>query len=203
MAKSRRNLTMSDSDSPRPAKKAKFEKPSTNLDYWDDAVAHLTGGSDTVMTDLISKYSSDGKAVLKANGDPFRTIVKAIVGQQISVKAADAVWKRFEAKVGATEGGTVRCVIFFELLKASQRVFVNLKVLYTFDRPDVVASADVLDLKEVGLSMRKAEYIRGIGTNLYNFSSDFQINFCDMWIFCIFQCKFSVKERQFQFAQLV
>ena len=104
-------MSGNDVDSPPvPAKRAKLEAPTSNLEYWDDAVAHLTGGSDAVMTYLIEKYSTDGKAVLKANGDPFRTIIKAIVGQQISVKAADAVWKRLEAKVGVTKDGSIRCV---------------------------------------------------------------------------------------------
>ena len=55
---------------------------------------------DEVMAELVRKYGSEGEAVLQANGNPFRTIVKAVVGQQISVKAADAVWKRLEAKLG-------------------------------------------------------------------------------------------------------
>ena len=57
---------------------------------------------DEVMAELVRKYGSDGKVVLQANGNPFRTIVKAVVGQQISVKAADAVWKRLEAKLGGS-----------------------------------------------------------------------------------------------------
>jgi DNA-3-methyladenine glycosylase II len=35
--------------------------------------------------------------VLGNRGDPFQTLARAIVGQQISVKAADSIWARFEA----------------------------------------------------------------------------------------------------------
>ncbi|MFN4262644.1 MAG: DNA-3-methyladenine glycosylase family protein [Thioalkalivibrionaceae bacterium] len=42
------------------------------------------------MRALIARYPFE----LKSRGDPFETLVRSIVGQQISVKAADAVWHR-------------------------------------------------------------------------------------------------------------
>jgi len=39
--------------------------------------------------------------VLGDRGDPFQTLARAVVGQQISVKAADTIWSRFAACVGA------------------------------------------------------------------------------------------------------
>ncbi len=48
------------------------------------------------MRRIIDSYPGEG---LKARPDGFYTLLRAIVGQQISVKAADAVWARLEAKI--------------------------------------------------------------------------------------------------------
>lgn len=60
-------------------------------DYWDRACAEL-GAADPVLANLIARYPD---TVLTTRGDPFQTLARAIVGQQISVKAADSVWARF------------------------------------------------------------------------------------------------------------
>ncbi len=49
---------------------------------------------DRVMKRLIPQY---GDAVLESRGDAFVTLARSIVGQQISVKAAQTVWDRFAA----------------------------------------------------------------------------------------------------------
>ena len=59
--------------------------------YWDDACAHLVA-QDRVMKGLIPKF---GTACLETRGDAFITLARSIVGQQISVKAAQTVWDRF------------------------------------------------------------------------------------------------------------
>jgi len=59
--------------------------------YWDDACAHLMA-KDRVMKGLIPKF---GTACLETRGDAFITLARSIVGQQISVKAAQTVWDRF------------------------------------------------------------------------------------------------------------
>ena len=59
--------------------------------YWDDACAHLIA-QDRVMKGLIPKF---GTACLETRGDAFITLARSIVGQQISVKAAQTVWDRF------------------------------------------------------------------------------------------------------------
>ena len=46
------------------------------------------------MKRLIPQY---GDAVLQSRGDAFVTLARSIVGQQISVKAAQTVWERFAA----------------------------------------------------------------------------------------------------------
>lgn len=50
------------------------------------------------MASLIARYPD---SVLGNRGDPFQTLARAIVGQQISVKAADSIWERFETLAGS------------------------------------------------------------------------------------------------------
>ena len=59
--------------------------------YWADACQHLSH-KDRVMKRLIPSF---GEACLQSRGDAFVTLARSIVGQQISVKAAQTVWDRF------------------------------------------------------------------------------------------------------------
>ena len=58
--------------------------------YWDDAKAELMR-RDRIMRKLIPQF---GDLQLMGRGEPFTTLARSIVGQQISVKAAEAVWQR-------------------------------------------------------------------------------------------------------------
>ena len=60
-------------------------------DYWEDACKHLMK-KDRVMKRLIPQH---GDVCLQTRGDAFTTLARSIVGQQISVKAAQSVWERF------------------------------------------------------------------------------------------------------------
>ncbi len=60
-------------------------------DYWEEACRHLAR-KDRVMKRLIPQF---GNACLQSRGDAFTTLARSIVGQQISVKAAQTVWDRF------------------------------------------------------------------------------------------------------------
>ena len=66
------------------------------ISYWRKAVRELSG-TDPVMAGIIRAHQGSS---LASRGDPFGTLARSIVGQQISVKAADAVWGRFVAAVG-------------------------------------------------------------------------------------------------------
>ena len=68
-------------------------KAGTTPDYWDDACRHLSR-RDRVMRKLIPQF---GEGRLQSRGDAFTTLARSIVGQQISVKAAQSVWERFSA----------------------------------------------------------------------------------------------------------
>jgi len=60
--------------------------------YWAEACKHLIK-RDRVMKKLIPQHPG---ACLQSRGDAFVTLARSIVGQQISVKAAQSVWERFE-----------------------------------------------------------------------------------------------------------
>jgi len=97
-------------------------------DYWDDACKHLAK-RDRVMKKLIPQF---GEARLQSRGDAFTTLARSIVGQQISVKAAQSVWDKFAAIVGGP----------------SNRL-----------SPSAVLALEALTLRTAGLSARKAEYL--------------------------------------------
>jgi DNA-3-methyladenine glycosylase II len=61
--------------------------------YWQQASSELAQ-SDPVMAGFVEQFSGSS---LISRGDPFVTLARSIVGQQISVKAADSVWARFSA----------------------------------------------------------------------------------------------------------
>lgn len=60
---------------------------------WDEACQHLMK-KDRVLRKLIPQF---GDARLATRGDAFVTLARSIVGQQISVKAAQSVWDKFAA----------------------------------------------------------------------------------------------------------
>jgi DNA-3-methyladenine glycosylase II len=61
-------------------------------DYWEKAKKALSK-TDPILKKIISSYKGEA---MQGRGDAFHTLMRAIVGQQISVKAADAIWKRLE-----------------------------------------------------------------------------------------------------------
>jgi DNA-3-methyladenine glycosylase II len=97
-------------------------------EYWDDACRHLAK-RDRVMRKLIPRFP---ESRLQSRGDAFTTLARSIVGQQISVKAAQSVWERFAA-----------------LMPESP----------TRLTPASVLDLDVARMRAAGLSVRKAEYL--------------------------------------------
>ena len=63
--------------------------------FWEKAKKELSI-RDKKLGKIITKYPSD---FLFSKSDPFYTLARSIIGQQISVKAAHAVWDRYEKKV--------------------------------------------------------------------------------------------------------
>ena len=104
----------------------------TKPPYWNDAIAALAG-RDRVLAKLIAEFPD---IHLTRRGDPFTTLARAIVGQQISVKAAQTVWERVLKACGADPRGTLD--------------------------PVRVQRKRVATLRACGLSLNKAEYIRDL-----------------------------------------
>ncbi len=66
-----------------------FSREMTPL-YWTQAIQELAA-CDTVMHQLIRQFED---ATLTSRGCAFTTLARSIVGQQISVKAAESVWQK-------------------------------------------------------------------------------------------------------------
>ena len=64
--------------------------------WWQRASRQL-GAADPILGALITRYQG---LTLASRGDAFQTLARSIIGQQISVKAAQSVWDRFTAAVG-------------------------------------------------------------------------------------------------------
>ena len=64
-------------------------------DYWDEAAREL-GARDPVLSKLATRYHG---LAIGSRGDAFSTLARAIVGQQISVKAAESVWDRLVVEI--------------------------------------------------------------------------------------------------------
>ena len=97
-------------------------------DYWNEACAELMK-HDRILKKIIPKY---GSRFLMTRGDAFTTLARSIVGQQISVAAAQSVWNKV-------------------LLASKQKV-----------NPKHILALTVEELRAAGLSGRKVEYIRDL-----------------------------------------
>ena len=102
-------------------------------DYWQKAIRELSR-KDPVLGQLIRQYRG---AALVSRGAPFVTLVRSIIGQQISVKAADSVWRRIVGKVPDLA-------------------------------PSTILACSIEQLRQCGLSARKAEYITDLATHFNN-----------------------------------
>ncbi len=65
--------------------------------YWNKAKKYLSQ-KDKVMSKLISNYRSPDETILTSRRDIFFSLCKSIIGQQISVSAANSVFLRFKKK---------------------------------------------------------------------------------------------------------
>ena len=62
--------------------------------YWHKAKRILCK-RDSVLRKIIKKYN---KGFLATRNNPFYSLCRTVVGQQISTKAADSIWLKFEKK---------------------------------------------------------------------------------------------------------
>jgi DNA-3-methyladenine glycosylase II len=67
--------------------------------YWGEAREALCA-CDPVMSGLVA---AAGEATLRPRRDAFFSLARSIVGQQVSVASAEAVWQRLMAELGAAK----------------------------------------------------------------------------------------------------
>ena len=65
--------------------------------YWNKAKKYLSK-KDKIISKLIKKYKSPSETILTSRKDIFFSLCKSIIGQQISVAAANAVFLKFKKK---------------------------------------------------------------------------------------------------------
>ncbi|MBB5213679.1 DNA-3-methyladenine glycosylase 2 family protein [Parapusillimonas granuli] len=93
--------------------------------FWDEASAELMG-RDRILRKVIPQHQSEW---LGPSTTPFITLARALVGHQISVKSAEAMWQRFTDACGRNP------------------------------TPRAVLALAETDVKLLGLSKRKADYV--------------------------------------------
>jgi len=96
--------------------------------YWNGAIRKL-GTSDPILKKIIEQNQDK---VLTTRRNAFDTLIKAIIGQQISVKAAESVYNKLVDRIGPK---------------------INPEILQSLERDT---------LKQVGLSRQKVDYILNI-----------------------------------------
>jgi len=101
---------------------------SKSPDYWQQAQTELSA-ADPIMADIIRMYQGE---VLAGKDDAFHTLARSITGQQISVKAADAIWGRLD---GFCKGSVC---------------------------PQPIQQADEDTLRSLGYSRQKALYLKDL-----------------------------------------
>ena len=106
--------------------------------YWHKAKKILSK-RDPVLRKIIKKYN---KGFLTTRGNPFFSLCRTIIGQQISTKAADSIWLKFEKK-------------------CKKRI-----------TPNIVLRISSRNLKSAGLSRQKISYLKNIAKAFKNKSFD-------------------------------
>ena len=106
--------------------------------YWLKAKRALSK-KDHVLRKIIKKYN---KGFLTTRNNPFFSLCRTIIGQQISTKAADSIWTKFEKKCKK-----------------------NIK-------PKIILKISSRDLKKAGLSRQKISYLKNIAKAFTNKSFD-------------------------------
>ena len=106
--------------------------------YWQ-RTKRLLSKRDPVLRKIIKKYT---KGFLTTRNNPFFSLCRTIVGQQISTKAADSIWSKFEKKCKKNINPTT-------ILKISSR-----------------------NLRSTGLSRQKISYLKNIAKAFKNKSFD-------------------------------
>ena len=85
--------------------------------YWNEAKKYLSK-KDKVMAALMQKYKSPSETILTSRKDIFFSLCKSIIGQQISVAAANSVFLKFKKKCNNKINANVVNNLKFNQLKS-------------------------------------------------------------------------------------
>lgn len=127
--------------------------------YWDDAKLELMN-RDRIMRKLIPQF---GDLQLTGRGEAFTTLARSIVGQQISVRAAETVWQRLllicpkctPAQVLKAGGALATCGLskrkaeyILDLAQHFKARRVHADIWATMDDEDVIA--ELIQIRGIG-----------------------------------------------------
>jgi len=85
--------------------------------YWNKAKKYLSK-KDKIMSKLIKKYKSPSETILTSRKDIFFSLCKSIIGQQISVAAANSVFLKFKKKCNNKINAKIVSKLTFSQLKS-------------------------------------------------------------------------------------
>ena len=127
--------------------------------YWTKAVKHLRL-ADPILSDIIDENL---RPFLSPNGNVGNTLIKSIVGQQISVKAADSVWRQMEGLLGTV---VPENIVLYNLqdLRGCGLSMRKSEYILDFSRlwVDSLSDLDWFSMDSDGVRSRLLE-IRGVG----------------------------------------
>ena len=128
--------------------------------FWENAKKDLAK-KDKRLGKIIKNYPRD---FLFTKSDPFYTLARSIIGQQISVTAAQAVWDRFEKKIKLVEPHNVKNIHFMSLKSCG---LSKQKITYLKSLSDAFIKKTIQPKKWVSLENEKIIeeliQIKGIG----------------------------------------
>ena len=85
--------------------------------YWNKAKKYLSK-KDKIISKLIKKYKSPSETILTSRKDIFFSLCKSIIGQQISVAAANSVFLKFKKKCNNKINAKIVSKLTFSQLKS-------------------------------------------------------------------------------------
>ena len=85
--------------------------------YWNKAKKYLSK-KDKIISRLIKKYRSPSETILTSRKDIFFSLCKSIIGQQISVTAANSVFLKFKKKCNNKINAKIVSKLTFSQLKS-------------------------------------------------------------------------------------
>lgn len=129
--------------------------------YWQEACQALALVS-PVWAELINRYPD---RALRSRGAPFETMLRSLIGQQISVKAAEAVWARVVDSLNGKIASEVVLALPDDTLKAtglSRQKIVYARALSEFEQMDSLKLELLDSMNDEACTQHLCE-IKGVG----------------------------------------